>query len=222
MKNAKGNTLWAIGLAVWIAVLVIPTSRELFIHWTEAHPYLGGFIKFSILATMGDLLGAKIRLGEWKIPQGVFYKAMVWGLLGMAITLVFTVFTAGAAHAQSIGKLPFKGNTLALAFFGSAIMNLTFGPMMYVYHKFGDLYVDHCIETKGLKVTLKDLESKVDWETMVSYSWLKTCIWVWIPCHTVVFLLPGEYRVLASAFLSILLGVLVAFSKKDKRITLKV
>jgi len=43
---------------------------------------------------------------------------------------------------------------------------------------------------------------------------LKTCIFVWIQCHTLVFLLPAEYRVLASTFLAILLGILIACTKK--------
>ena len=85
---------------------------------------------------------------------------------------------------------------------------------MYIYHKFGDLFIDLKYEKKGSSVTVKDLVDRVDWYTTVSFSWLKTCIFIWIPCHTIVFLLPAQYRVLASAFLSILLGILVAVSKK--------
>lgn len=216
MKRFKGDLLWGFILIMWIIMLVQPTSREIFINATSAHPYFGGFIKFAILASMGDLLGSRIISKAWRLPQGFVFKAIVWGILGMMITLVFTVFTGGAEVAQNVGKLPWKGNTLALAFFGSAIMNLTFGPMMYVYHRFGDLYVDHCIENKTFKVNIGTLQEKIDWRAMVTFSWLTTCIWVWIPCHTIVFLLPGEYRVLASAFLSILLGILIAFSKRKK------
>lgn len=216
MKRFTGDLLWSFVLLLWIVILVHPISREIFINATSLHPYLGGFFKFAILATMGDLLGYRILNKAWKFPQGFVFKAVVWGILGMMITLVFTVFTSGAEVAQNLGRLPWKGNKLALAFFGSAIMNLTFGPMMYVYHKFGDLYVDHCIETKTFKVSVAELESKIDWKSMVSFSWMTTCIWVWIPCHTLVFLMPGEYRVLASAFLSILLGVLIALSKRNK------
>lgn len=214
MKNKKGDFLWGAALFIWILILVVPASRTVFIASTDAHPYIGGFIKFFILATMGDLLGARILRGEWIKPQGLVAKAVVWGLLGVAITLVFTVFTGGAAVAQSSGKLPFAGSKLAQAFFGSTIMNLTFGPMLYIYHKFGDLYVDAKFEKKFGKVTVKELVDKVDWYTMVSFSWLKTCLFIWIPGHTIVFLLPAQYRVLTSAFLSILLGILVAISKK--------
>jgi hypothetical protein len=214
MKNKKGDFLWGAVLLLWILILAIPTTRTVFMETTDDHQYIGGFFKFFILATMGDLLGGRILNGHWTIPKGFIYKAMVWGVLGMMITLVFTVFTGGAAVAQTTGKLPFAGSKLAQAFFGSSIMNLTFGPMMYIYHKFGDLFIDLKYEKKGGSVTVKDLVDRVDWYTVVSFSWLKTCIFIWIPCHTIVFLLPVQYRVLASAFLSILLGILVAVSKK--------
>lgn len=214
MKNRKGDFLWASVLLIWILILIVPATRTTFIEVTEAHPYMGGFFKFFILASMGDWLGVRILKGEWIIPKGFILKAVVWGILGMMITLVFTVFTAGAGAAQAAGKLPFAGSKLAQAFFGSTIMNLTFGPMMYIYHKFGDLIIDVSYEKKGNKITVKDLVDRVDWYTIVSFSWLKTCIFVWIPCHTIVFLLLPEYRVLASAFLSILLGIIIAISKK--------
>ena len=217
MKNGKGDFMWGAVLLIWILILAIPTTRVVFIQVTDVHPYIGGFFKFFILASMGDWLGVRILKHEWIIPKGFIFKAIVWGVIGMMITLVFTVFTSGAGAAQSAGRLPFAGSKLAQAFFGSTIMNLTFGPMMYIYHKFGDLFIDVKYEKKGGKVTVKELVDRVDWYTIVSFSWLKTCIFIWIPCHTVVFLLPPEYRVLASAFLSILLGILVTVSKKVGR-----
>lgn len=217
MKNKKGDFLWGAVLLIWILILAIPDTRTVFIEVTDAHPYIGGFFKFFILASMGDWLGIRILNGQWVVPKGFIYKAIVWGIIGMMITLVFTVFTAGAGAAQAAGRLPFAGSTLAQAFFGSTIMNLTFGPMMYIYHKFGDLFVDLSYEKKINQLTVKDFVDRIDWYTIVSFSWIKTCTCVWIPCHTIVFLLPPEYRVLASAFLSILLGIIIAVSKKGNR-----
>jgi len=212
----KGDFLWIGALLIWVIILVIPSSRAAFIAFTDANPYLGGFIKFGILATMGDLLGARILRGEWIIPKGVFFRAIIWGIIGCMVTLVFTVFMGGAAAAQAGGRLPFKGSNLAQAFFGSAIMNLTFGPMMMVFHKFTDTYIDTKYEKNGKKVTFVELVDKIDWHTLVEFSWAKTCPLFWIPAHTVVFLLPGEYRVLVSAFLSIALGLMLALAKKGK------
>jgi hypothetical protein len=221
MKRVFGDFIWAVLLLIWIAILVVPVTRNEFLALTTAHPYFGGFIKFFILASMGDMLGGRIVNGEWKIPQGFIFKAFVWGVLGMMITLVFTVYFTGAKAAMDSGKLPFVGSNLALAFFGSFIMNTTFGPMMYIYHKFGDMLVDLFIEKQNGKlkeaISVETMVNRIDWQTMVGFSWIKSCLLIWVPCHTIVFLLPMEYRVLASAFLSILLGILVAVSKKGSK-----
>lgn len=218
MKRIYGDLIWGALILVWILILVIPVTRTAFINFTSTHAYLGGFIKFFILASMGDMLGQRIVNGAWTFPQGFIFKACVWGILGMMITLVFTVFFAGAQGAMASGRLPFYGSNFALAFFGSFIMNTTFGPMMYVYHKFGDLIVDMNYEKRHKtytgKITVEAMVNRIDWKTLVSFSWLKTCLLIWVPLHTIVFLLPIEYRVLVSAFLSILLGILIALSKK--------
>lgn len=52
-----------------------------FLKVTEAHPYMGGFVKFAILASMGDALGGRILKGYWKLEKGFIWKAVVWGIL---------------------------------------------------------------------------------------------------------------------------------------------
>ena len=212
----KGSILWGIALLVWILVLAVPASRTMFMAATEAHPYIMGFIKFAILATMGDLLGIRVLRGEWKLPKGVFYKSIIWGIIGMMTTLLFTVYMGGTAAAQAAGRLPFKESALALAFFTSAIMNLTFGPMMMAFHRFTDMYIDSRYEKNKDRITVSNLIDRNDWHSLVEFSWLKTCPFFWIPAHTIVFMLPGQYRVLVSAFLSIALGLLLALAKKGK------
>ncbi|KUO74112.1 MAG: hypothetical protein APF77_11715 [Clostridia bacterium BRH_c25] len=212
----RGDIYWATGLLVWVVILIVPGLRSAFIAVTDAHPYAGGFVKFAILATMGDLLGIRILKGDYVIPKGLFYRAVVWGIIGIMVTLVFTVYMGGAASAQESARLPFKGSNLAQAFFGSTVMNLTFGPMMMAFHRFTDMYIDAKHEKNGGKVTIGELVDKNDWHSLVEFSWLKTCPFFWIPAHTIVFLLPYQYRVLISAFLSIALGFLLAIAKKGK------
>lgn len=211
----KGDIYWLLGILAWVLILVIPATREPFMAYTSAHPYIGGFIKFAILASMGDFLGIRVTRGDYYIPKGIILRGLIWGIIGMMVALVFPFFMSGTAMVQQSGMLPFAGSTLAQAFFGSAIMNLTFGPMMMAFHKFTDQYVDALYEKKG-KITLSALVDRVDWHTLVEFSWVKTCIFFWIPAHTIVFLLPSEYRVLVSAFLSIALGFLLAIAKKKK------
>lgn len=213
----KGDYIWGFALLSWIVMLAVPESREAFMAFTGAHPYAGGFIKFIILATMGDLLGIRLIKGDYVIPKGIILKALVWGIIGMMSTLVFTLYMGGASAAQNAGLLPFAGVGIAQAFFGSAVMNLTFGPMMMFFHRIMDLWIDSSYEKNG-KATLDSLVDKIDWHSLVEFSWAKTCLFFWIPAHTIVFMLPSQYRVLVSAFLSIALGLLLAFAKKEKTV----
>lgn len=213
----KGDYIWGAALLSWVLVLVIPQTREAFMSFTGAHPYIGGFIKFIILATMGDLLGIRLIKGDYVIPGGIILKALVWGLIGMMSTLMFTLYMGGANAAQNAGLLPFAGVGIAQAFFGSAAMNLTFGPMMMFFHRIMDLWIDSSYEKTG-NVSMSGLVDKIDWHSLVEFSWAKTCLFFWIPAHTIVFMLPPQYRVLVSAFLSIALGLLLAFAKKGKAV----
>ena len=217
----KGDFIWVGVLLIWIVILLVPTSRVAFIAMTDTHPYIGGFIKFGILATMGDLLGARILEGDWVIPSGIIYKVIIWGVIGLMITLVFTVYMGGVAAAQASGKLPFKESILAQAFFTSAIMNITFGPMMMLFHRFTDMYISMKYEKNCGKVTMSELIDKNDWHSLVEFSWIKTCPFFWIPAHTIVFMLPAQYRVIVSAFLSIALGILLSIAKKEKSVQVK-
>jgi hypothetical protein len=212
----KGDFIWGVVLLIWILILVIPVTRTSFINYTEIHPYIAGFVKFAILATMGDLLGMRMINKTWVIPDGLLIKVIIWGVIGMMITLVYTVYMGGVAVAQSTDKLPWEGSVIAQALFGSIIMNVTFGPMMMTFHRFTNMFIDlRCQRSRG-QVSLSDLVDKNDWHSLVEFAWVKTCIFFWIPVHTLVFLLPGEYRVLVSAFLSIALGLLLAASKTQK------
>ncbi len=211
----KGDFYWLLALAAWILILVIPATREPFMAYTGAHPYIGGFIKFAILASMGDFLGVRMNKGSYDIPKGIIARAVIWGFIGMMVALVFPFFMSGAAAVQAAGLLPFEGNRFAHAFFGSSVMNLSFGPMMMVFHKFTDLAVEAYY--KGERpIKLSTLVDRVPWHSVVEFTWTKTCIFFWIPAHTIVFLMPSSYRVLASAFLSIALGFLMAMANRKK------
>lgn len=65
----KGDFFWLAGLAAFIVILVVPASREIFVKFTTEHAYLGGFIKFFLLATMGELLAIRIVTSDWDIPK---------------------------------------------------------------------------------------------------------------------------------------------------------
>ncbi|MGF7060396.1 hypothetical protein [Brassicibacter mesophilus] len=210
----KGDIIWGLVLALFVLIIVMPVTHDIFVKLTTEHPYIGGFIKFFILATMGELLAIRIAKGNWNIPCGVVYRAAIWGFLGMVITLIFSVFANGTMTALENRMLPGKGSKLAFAFFTSAIMNSTFAPTMMAFHRVTDTYIDLKYESKNQKVSISDITSRIDWNGFVSFVVMKTIPFFWIPAHTVTFLLPPEYRVLAAALLSVALGGILAFAKK--------
>ena len=210
----KGDFFWLAGLAAFIAILVVPVTHEMFVKFITEHAYMGGFIKFFMLATMGELLARRIVTGDWNIPNGLLYRAFVWGLLGMVIVLIFSVFAAGIAGALANGFLPGGNSKFAFAFFVSFIMNLSFAPTMMAFHRVTDTFIDLKYDNKKGKVTLSDVVKRIDWNNFISFVLMRTIPIFWIPAHTITFLLPPEYRVLSAAFLSIALGAILAFAKK--------
>ncbi len=210
----KGDFIWALALGAVCAFLLIPTTHEIFNTANAAHPYLMGFVKFAILATLGELLAIRISTGDWKKPTGVLARAAIWGFLGMVIVLVFNIFAGGVTSAMASGKLPGGDSKLLFAIFTSVTMNSFFAPTMMAFHRFTDTYID--IKADGGNPTIKAISDKIDWNSFVSFVLLKTVPFFWYPAHTITFLLPPEYRVLAAAFLSIALGAILAFAKRKK------
>ncbi|QEK11339.1 hypothetical protein FQB35_02555 [Crassaminicella thermophila] len=219
----KGDILWLLCLGLVIAILVIPTTHEAFVHLTKVHPYIMSFFKVAILATMGEFLAIRILSGKFIKPVGVFWRFVIWGFLGMSFALVFPIFDGGVRTAIKIGLIPsFKGSkihTFATPFFTSAAMNLIFAPTMMGLHRITDTYIELCHgKLSNLKkVCLEDVIDHIDWKGLVGFVYLKTIPFFWIPAHTITFLLPSEYRVLMASFLSIALGGILAFAKKKNQ-----
>jgi len=210
----KGDFIWILALAAVIAFMLLPATHDVFNDLTQDFPYVMGFIKFAILATMGELMALRIVTGNYKKPAGLVWRIIIWGLIGMLITLMFNVFAGGVISAQAKGFLPFEGTDLAFAFFTSTIMNLIFAPTFMAFHKYTDTMLD--LKAEGKTVNVKTITERIDWYGFVSFVLLKTIPFFWIPAHTITFLLPSEYRVLAAAFLSIALGAILAFAKRKK------
>jgi hypothetical protein len=217
----RGAVLWTIAFAAAVCFLVTPVTHHALISATRVHPLIMGFVKFAILATLGELLGLRMRTLEWKMPVGLPWRVLVWGTLGAIIALMFQVFNAGAQAAMNAGLLP--GNwgplkTLATAFWISTVMNTTFGPAMMAAHRFSDAYIELCGgRVFGKRVGFADIINHIDWHSFFGFVIGKTIPFVWIPAHTLTFLAPPEYRVLLAALLSILFGAILGFAARPKK-----
>ncbi len=212
----KYDLIWLFSIILVFLLLIIPSTHSVFMAVTVTHPYLMGFVKFSFLATMGELLAMRLVQGGWKKPKGLFYKGLIWGFLGMTMVLVFDLYAGGVAGSIKKGLLPSLGGNLGFAFFTSALMNLMFAPTFMAFHRITDTYIElgQGKFSRILKVKLSKVVKHIDWDGYIRFVVLKTIPFFWIPAHTLTFLLPVEYRILAAAFLSMALGGILAFAKK--------
>jgi len=213
---------------IFILVLFSPffISPEIYSGYkttNAAHPFLIGFLKFAILATMGESIGLRLREGVYnKKGFGLLPRAIVWGFLGITIVMAFKIFSVGApAFLKSLGiegaaeslSGPMSGLRILTAFTISITLNLIYAPVMMTLHKITDT---HIIKNGGtvaglLKpIQMGDIIAKLDWKVQWNFIFKKTIPFFWIPAHTITFLLPVEFQVLFAALLGIALGVILS------------
>lgn len=212
----KGDFIWLAALAVCVFYIVSPMTNAMFLAQTTAHPYIGGFVKFAILSTMGELLAMRLVGGNWKKPAGLMWRVIIWGFIGMLITLIFKLFAFGVAACLSGGFLPGGDSKLAFAFFTSLLMNTFFAPVFMAMHKMTDAYLDLKFRDGVASPSYEAVLLEADWMMFAKFVVVKTIPFFWIPAHTITFLMPGEYRIVIAAFLSIALGGILAFAKSKK------
>ena len=150
----KGDLIWGAILLAFTAFVIVPETHVLFVNFTTEHPYVSGFLKFALLATMGEMLVGRLVSKQWKKAPGFIWRVVVWGLLGMVITLIFTVFSGGVIAALEKGLLIGQGSALAFAFFTSLLMNATFAPTFMAFHRYTDTYLDLKCGEKVAKPTV--------------------------------------------------------------------
>jgi hypothetical protein len=217
------DLIWIIILVIITGFVLIPYTQAIFETMTSNNPYLMGFIKTAILASMGELLVNRIKKGYYFSEKGFILKAIVWGFLGMIFVLIFKVFASGVEAAQAASILPIINNStftakLLTAFLISLIMNLFFAPSFMLLHRVTDGYIELGSGTlKGIKhVRLKKVIERIDFYVFIHFVVIRTIPLFWIPAHTITFLLPENYRVLMAAYLSIALGILLTVAKSRK------
>lgn len=205
------------------------TPRSCYISLTTKHPFFAGFCKFAFLATFGECLAQRILNGEY-LPKnfGLPARALVWGLLGVCISIAFTIFSAGAPYILAVLGFdwgpqalsgPFGMHKIITAFIVSAAMNTMFAPVLMIVHKIGDMRIT---ESKGSltalfsKYDMGKMLGDIDWRRMWKLVLYRSIVFFWIPAHTVTFLLPSVFRVLFAAILGVVLGLLLAWAGRSR------
>ncbi len=193
---------------------------------TDWHAMLMAFLKFGILATLGESIGLRIQKGVYNYRGfGLLPRAVVWGFLGMGISMAMTIFSKGTPvfvyhmGVKSIGPCLENlatasfGVRLLISFCISVTMNLIFAPVFMTLHKVTDT---HIMNTGGTlrgffsPIPFKEIFTHLNWGVLYGFVFKKTIPLFWIPAHTITFMLPPQWRVLFAALLGVALGVLLS------------
>ncbi len=211
-------------IAFFLAFILYRPLLEAYRDFNLQHGMVSSFLKFAILATLGEVIGLRIKTGKYNRPGfGILPRAVVWGVIGLTIQMAFIIFSYGTpAFLEYLGlegsyeMLNDKGLTagkILVAFCISVAMNIIYAPVMMTTHKITDTHIETKGGTlKGLFSPLKmgDIMAGINWRVQWSFVFRKTIPLFWIPAHTITFLLPAEYRVLFAALLSVMLGIFLA------------
>ena len=212
-------------LVVILAFVFVEPMGNWFITSTKAHPFLMAFLKFAILSTAGEVLGYRLKTGDYPTREfGVIPRGITWGFLGMLITAAMTIFSKGvpallmqisiepsdAAYADMLGMSIFQSASwyhFLAAFMISTFMNCIFAPFFMTLHKISDSCImDNNGRAIGYFKNLHFGERLVglDWNMMWNFLFKKTIPLFWIPAHTITFMLAPEFRVLFAALLGVM------------------
>ncbi len=213
----KQDLYWLLMFIGFSMLIAIPYTRTYYELFNEKAPYLMGFIKTMILASLGERLVSRIKYGSYFRGDGFILKALIWGFLGMVFVLIFPVFYQGVLSAQQHGLLPGNANgstyqTFILALLTSILMNVWFAPTFMMLHRITDAYIELAEGNPKavFRIPFSSVLKKIDFQLFFKFIILKTIPFFWIPAHTITFLLPGGYRVLFAAYLSLALGILLS------------
>lgn len=212
-QNGIVPAICAIIVLGFSMILVFPKSKAVFKMLSTEHMYIMGFIKFTFLATVGEVLAVRLTKKSWVVPDRIVERAIIWGFIGAVLSLMLKIYSSGIVYVLEKGLLPGEGSVFLRAFFTSVAMNASFGIVMMGFHKMTDKNIE--LKAKGVKKrSIALIASEVDWNGFINFTVLKTIPYFWIPAHTITFMLPPEYQIVMAAYLSIALGVILGLRPK--------
>jgi hypothetical protein len=215
----------AIVLVLFVPFFLSESLFDFYLKINKEHGLFMSFLKFGILATLGEVIGLRIKTGQYTAPGfGILPRAIVWGILGITIKLAFVIFTsgtidflsyAGMNDAAQVYQGGFTWQKLFIAFCISVFMNTIYAPVMMTTHKITDTHIMNTGGTlSGLfsRINISAILKNLNWDVQWNFVFKKTIPFFWYPAHTFTFMLAAEYQVLFAALLSIALGLILALA----------
>ena len=226
----KQDFIFILALVViFLPFFLSDTIYDWYKSFNAAHGMIMSFIKFGILATLGEMLGLRISAGVYNRKGfGILPRAMVWGILGIGINAAMIIFSRGVpqlmeymgmANASTLINEDFGLDKFWIAFAISVAMNTIFAPVFMTFHKITDTHILNCggsLRSLLTPIPMTRIITHLNWDAQWNFVFKKTIPFFWYPAHTITFLLPGEMRVLFAAILGVVLGVLLAVAARMK------
>lgn len=217
-------------LAIFLPFFISADLYDWYKTFNADHAMIMAFLKFGILATLGEMLGCRISTGNYTTPTfGVAPRMVIWGILGVAIAMAMMVFKSGIpAFIAAMGGAElvadfaaegFSWGKLVVALSISVMMNTFFAPVFMTFHKITDTHIAEnggSIKALFKPIPMRRLITTLNWDRQWSFIFKKTIPLFWYPAHTITFMLPGEYQVLFAALLGVALGVILAIGARKK------
>lgn len=217
-------------LLLFLPFVLSDQLYDWYILFNRDHGLIMSFLKFAILATMGEMIGLRVKSGNYNQPGfGILPRALIWGFLGITIKIAFVIFTAGSLELLSFLGMNNPGavyqgdlsiEKILVAFTISVLMNTIYAPVMMTTHKITDTHIQQTGGTlAGLvkPINVASILKNLHWDIQWNFVFKKTIPFFWYPAHTITFLLPTEYQVLFAALLGIALGLILAIASLKSR-----
>ncbi|HKJ06961.1 MAG TPA: hypothetical protein VJ970_05800 [Flavobacteriaceae bacterium] len=164
------------------------------------YPLTTAMIQFAILGTFGDIISKWMQKGKVFMPYNwkvVLLKMVEWALLAITIKYAFVGYKGFVDSLVTHNLLP-NLELFTRAFVLSVAMNLQFGLLLVILHRF----LDNLIAREN------------NWNN-ISKS-MFSLVWFWIPAHTITFMLPIPYQIGLAAIWSVVLGIILGYYNRSK------
>ena len=171
-----------------------------YVELVKAYPIYSAMIQFAVLGTFGDIISKWMQQGNVFMPYKVsilFLKMLEWAFLAITIKYAFVGFHGFVDSLVSHQLVPELG-LFGTAFTVSVTMNLQFGLLLVILHRF----LDNLIAQQN------------NWINIDKGMW--SLIWFWIPAHTITFMLDKPYQIGLAAIWSVVLGFILGYYNREK------
>ena len=187
--------------------------------FNATHGMVMSFLKFGVLATLGEMLGLRISAGVYNRKGfGVLSRAVVWGILGMGINMAMIVFSKGVpqfmeymgmADASVIINGGFCLDKLWIALAISVAMNTIFAPVFMTFHKITDTHILDCggsLRSLITPIPMTRIITHLNWDAQWNFVLRKRFLFFLVPRPHHYFLVTGRGKFCLPLFWVLCLG----------------